>query len=452
MATRVSLIRTGLRTGLSLALLAALVGSGCGARKEAQVPSVPALRFAGVDVEYALERIATEAGWVLCLDEASPKDKTPDLALVRIDADFPAGTLDDTLRRLRDMVGMFGYELLDGVVYVRSNELGKDKTTLDAPMLKGGKFKGELAELIPAIMREHPTAFIHLQQVAGGFAGPPTEMEIPKNASVKDALLLYARSAKAGWLIHRSSEFTRDATGAPAIVGTTIEPRGPRKTTSRVPFVHNRMSSVSALADASIRTTTPIVVYDRSLLQDTRGILNFVINVDPKVPLDQTFKLLGESGFGPTEWHFHWVQEDGVWVLRTSHFLYFLRGRDFLSAQLLAGDFEGTLPEFARYINAHQKSPNGEVLMGGEIAEGMPKGKIRIAPGETVHQALIAFAKASGVSPYVVILDMQNPFSGKMIERPGSWRGAFVQDLSEWRTQPGDEKVLGIPETTSDSR
>src|SRR5262249_46574026 len=278
---------------------ASLAGSGCGAKKEVEAPKVPALRFAGVDVEYALQRIATEAGWVLCLDEASPKDKAPDLALVRIDTDFPAGTLDETMRRLRDLVGMFSYTLENGVLYVRSNELAKDKTTLDAPMLKGGRFKGELAELIPAIMREHPTAFIHLQQISGGFAGPPTEMDIPKNASVKDALLLYARSAKAGWLIHRTAEFTRDATGAPAIVGTTTEPRGPRRTTSRVPIVYNRMSGISALADASIRTNTPFVVYERSLLQDTRGILNFGINTDPKEPLERTFKLLGESGFGP---------------------------------------------------------------------------------------------------------------------------------------------------------
>ena len=82
--------------------------------------------------------------------------------------------------------------------------------------------------------------------------------------------------------------------------------------------------------------------------------------------------------------------------------------------------------------------------MGGEIAEGMPKGKIRIDSGETVHQGLLAFAKASGVSPYVIVLDMQNPFSGKMIERPGAWSGAYLQDLSEWRTQPGDEKATGL--------
>ncbi len=440
MATRVSL----LRTSLVAVLTGALAAAGCGGKKEAQVPTVPALRFAGVDLEYALERAVTEAGWVLALDEAKPKDASPDLALMRVDMDLPAGTLDDALRRLRDAVGGFSYSFEDGVVYVRSNELTKDKTALDHPMLKGGKFHGELAELVKAIMLEHPSSFIHVEQVQGGFAGPPTDLDIPKNASVKDALLLYARAAKAGWLIHRSADFTNDAKGVPAIIGTTIEPRGPRRTTSRIPAVHNRLSSLSALADASARTSTPFLIYDRTVLQDTRGVLNFVVNTDPKFPLEQTFKVLGESGFGPTEWHFHWVDEDGIPVLRTSHFLYFLRGRDFLTAPLLAGEFEGTLPELARFINTHQKSPNGEVMMGGEIADGMPKAKIRIESGETVHQALVAFTKASGVSPYVIVLDMQNPFSGKLIDRPGSWRGAYLQDLSEWRTKPGDERAIGL--------
>ncbi|HTO09492.1 MAG TPA: hypothetical protein VMR86_20750 [Myxococcota bacterium] len=435
----------GLRAGLAVALLCALGAAGCGGKKQAApIPNVPAFRFAGVDLEFALERIVGESGWVLCLDLAVPKDKTPDLSLIRVDMDLPAGTLDETLRRLRDAFGLYSYSLEDGVVYVRSNELTKDKTALDQPFMNGGKFHGELAELIRFIMVEHPTAFINLQQIAGGFAGPPTEFEIPKGASVKDTLVLYSRAAKAGWQIRRSADWTRDAAGKPAIMGTTIEPRPARKTSSRVPLAHNVLSAVSALADAAQRMSLPFVVYDRSVLQDTRGALNFVINKDPQFPVEKTLSALGNSGFGPTEWHFHYVEEDGVWVLRTSHFLYFLRGRDFLSAPLLAGEFEGSLPELARFINTHQKSPNGEVLMGGEIVDGLAKGKIRVEPGETVHQALVAFAKASGVSPYVVVLDMQNPFSGAMLDRPGVWRGAYLQDLQEWHTQPGDERVLGF--------
>jgi hypothetical protein len=57
----------------------------------------------------------------------------------------------------------------------------------------------------------------------------------------------------------------------------------------------------------------------------------------------------------------------------------------------------------------------------------------------------VAFAKASGISPYVVVLDMLNPISNMMVERQGAWKGAFVTDLGDWHTNPGDkERALGI--------
>ncbi len=175
-----------------------------------------------------------------------------------------------------------------------------------------------------------------------------------------------------------------------------------------------------------------------------RGILNLALQRDPKRPLEESLDNLAASGFGPASWHFHWREENGVPVVRSNHFLYFLRGRDLISAPLLGGKFEGSLPELARWINKHQKSPTGEVLMGGEIAEGQPRAKIEIESGETVHQALLAFAKASGTSPYVIVLDMQNPFTGTLMQNPRAWRGAYLQDLSEWHSHPEDERALGI--------
>jgi len=434
-----------LRSALPLLLVSLVLLSGCRGKQEAPAnPQVPAMRFAGVDLEYALDRIATESGWVLGLDEITRKDQSPDLAFVRVDLDLPAGTLDDALRTLREKTGGFDYKLEDGVVYVRSNLLVGTKTPLDVPILKGGHFHGELGELVKYIMIEHPSSFITVEHVQGGFAGPPVDLEIAPNSSVKDALLLYARTAKAGWKIKRAGQMTHDASGSTTIVGTSIQPRGPRKTTSRLPLIYNRLSGVSALADATDRLKTPFVVYDRTVLQDVRGILNFALQSDPKLPLKESLDNLAASGFGPASWHFHWREDDGVPVVRTSHYLYFLRGRDLISAPLLAGEFEGSLPELARWINKHQKSPNGEVLMGGEIADGMPTGKIKIESGETVHQALVAFAKASGTSPYVIILDMQNPLTGALIEDPRAWRGAYLQDLSEWHTHPEDARALGI--------
>jgi len=439
-ATRLS----HLRSALALALVALAV-AGCGSEKARPGDAhVPTLRFAGVDLEFALDRIATEAGWVIALDEISPKDQSPDLSLVRVDMDIPAGSLDSAVRLLRDKVGGFDYKLDDGVLYVRSNALVDDKTALDMPLLEGGKFHGELVELVKYIMQRHPSSFITVTHIHGAPAGPPVDVEIPPKASVRDALVIYARTAKFGWVIRRSGQLTRDVTGAVAIMGTTVTPRGPRKTISRVPPIHNKLSATAALADATIRLQTPVVVYDRSILQDSRGMLNLSLLSDPKWPLKETLDGLGESGFGPHAWHFRWREESGVPVVRSHHFLYFLRGRDLFAQQLLGGEFEGSLPELARWINTHQKSPNGEVLMGGEIVDGLPRGKVTVSSGDTVHQAIVAFAKASGVSPYVLVFDMQNPITGVIIENPRAWRGAFLVDLTEWRTMPGDERAMGV--------
>jgi hypothetical protein len=128
----------------------------------------------------------------------------------------------------------------------------------------------------------------------------------------------------------------------------------------------------------------------------------------------------------------------------TNHFLYYLRGRDILSKTLLPGEFEGSLPELARWINSHVKDPNGEVLMGGEIVDGQPKGQVKAEAGTTVAQAIEEFARTSRTSPYVIILDLQNPFTGTFVEHPRAWRGAYLQDLSEWRSQPGDLRYDGV--------
>jgi len=440
-STRVS----GHRGALALLLALALLGAACrGKETAAGVPMVPTLRFAGVSLDYALERIATEAGWLVGIDEIQALDQSPDLELVRVDVDLPAAPLDETMRRLRAAVGGFDYSLENGVLYVRSNLLVTTKTAIDEPMMDAGTFEGDLKDLGKYIMSKHPSSFITVSYVVGGFRPAPAKFDFPGKSSVRDLLLSYARNAKSGWMIHRAGQFTRDVSGQASIVGTTIEPVGPRKSISRVPAIYNQLSESAALADASLRLKTPFLVYDRSVMWDTRGLLNLALKRDPRFPLKATLDDLAQSGFGPAAWHFHWREEAGVPVVRTAQFLFFLRGRDLFGAELLSGDFEGSLPEFARWINTHQRHPTGEVLMGGEIADGQPRGKFHVDAGQTVHQALLAFAKASGVSPYVVVLDMENPFTHQMIQHPRAWRGAYLQDLTEWQSKPEDEEALGL--------
>ena len=442
MSTRPS----GQRTALALLLLLAVLGPACGRGKkpESGAPMVPALRFAGVGLDYALERIATEAGWPVGIDEILAADQSPDLGLARVDVDLPAAPLDETMRRLRAAVGGFDFSLENGVLYVRSNLLVKTKTALDEPMMDADSFEGDLHDLGKYVTQKHPSSFITVAYVVGGYQPPKAKFDIAAKSSVLDVLLAYARTSSSSWTIHRAGQFTRDANGQASIVGTTIEPTPPRKSISRVPQIYNQLSGSAALADASERLKLPFLVYDRSVLFDTRGIMNLVLQRDVGAPLADTLNNLSQSGFGPSNWHFHWREEDGVPVIRTNHFLYYLRGRDIFSAELLPGDFEGSLPELARWVNTHQRHPNGEVLMGGEITDGMAKGKVHAEPGQTVHDALLQFAKSSGVSPYVVVLDMQSPFSNQMVENARAWRGAFLQDLSEWVSKPEDEMALGM--------
>jgi hypothetical protein len=433
---------------LSAALLLAVLQVGCGGHKKDSAggpgPTIPALRFAGVDLEYALERIATEAGVAIALDEIMPPDQSPDLSLIRVDLDLPAGPLDGAMRVLREKVGGFDYRIYPEVLYVRSNMLVDQKTSIDLPLLDSGHFEGDLAGLAKMIMQQHPSSYINVQYVQGQPTGGVVKLDIPDKASVKDVLIQYAAAAKYGWTMRRAGHLTHDAQGKPAIFGTSIEPRGPRPGISRLPVIYNRLSGAAALANASKRLDVPFVVYDRSVLQDVRGIMNLALQNDPILPLDETLNNLSQSGFGPGSWHFHWKDVDGVPVLMTNHFLYYLRGRDILGRTLLPGEFEGSLPELARWINAHVKDANGEVLMGGEIVDGQPKGKVKAEAGTTVAQAIEQFARSSRTSPYVIILDLLNPFTGTFVDHPRAWRGAYLQDLAEWRSQPGDLRYDGV--------
>ena len=93
--------RSVIRRGAVLCTLAglALVGSatlgGCGGSPESEGPLaeaalLPGPRFAGVDLVYALRRVAARSGMLLALDEINMGPGTPDLDRFRIDLDLEA--------------------------------------------------------------------------------------------------------------------------------------------------------------------------------------------------------------------------------------------------------------------------------------------------------------------------------------------------------------------------
>ncbi len=434
MSTHLSKLVRVLRAAAFIALASACGGDR--APSEGSGPQVKALRFAGVDLEYALERVAAEAGMPLVLDQITPEDMTPDLALYRVDIDLPAGPVDSVLARLRENAGGFDFELIDGVIYARSRLSMAKKTPLDMPALQAQKFSGDLERVVQVIMSQVPNSYVTVNRVMGQPKSPTVEFDLPADSTVKDFLVRYARGSKLNVTVRRAGHVVKDQSYGTAIVGTTVEPRFPRHSTLRLPQVYSQESTISAVADASARLSAPVLVLDRSVVMNTRGFLNLSAQRDPKLELVATLDDLGASGWGEDRWHFKWKTVDDLPVIQSARFLFFLRGRDLLRAELLAGEFEGSLPELARWINTHQKSPTGEVLMGGEIVEGLPTAKLSIEPGATVLDVLVDFAKASGVSPNVAVLDMANPVTGKLGTHPNAWRGAYLQDLAEWKT-PG---------------
>jgi hypothetical protein len=418
------------------AALFALVSACAGERDamEGGGPQVKALRFAGVDLEYALERVAAEAGLPLVLDQITPEDMTPDLPLYRVDIDLPAGPVEAVLAKLKESAGGFDYEVTDGVIYARSKLSLARKTPLDVPSLKGQTFTGNLDGVVNVIMSQIPSSYMTVQRVMGAPESPSVTFELPQDSAVKGLLTGYAKASKLNLVVRRAGHIVKDQQYGVAVVGTSVEARFPRKSTERLPQVYSKESTIAAVADAAERLKQPMLVLDRSVVMNTRGFLNLSAQRDPRLELVATLDDLGASGWGPERWHFKWKDVEGVPVIESARFLFFLRGRDLFRSELLAGEFEGSLPELARWINTHQKNPNGEVLMGGEIVEGLPTAKLKIEPGTTVFDALIEFAKASGVSANVSVLDMANPVTGKMGVHPNAWRGAYLQDLGEWKS------------------
>jgi hypothetical protein len=442
---------TPARSLLAIPLLAAvlLVGvTGCGSKEDSGAPGMPkirAMRFAGSDLEYALERIAAEAGMPLALDQIRAGDNTPDLGFYRVDVDLPAGPVDEVLRKLKESAGGIDFEIVDGVIYVRSNQLVTSKTPVDLPLLPKKSFKGTINTLVDYVQKSIPKSYLTVERVVGNPEPPEAEFEIADKASVKDVLLQYARATKLGWTMMRAGNVVVDPQHGLAVVATGIQMRYPRTSTSRRPQIFNLMSTTGALARASQRLGVAMLVLDRSVLMNTRGFLNFSSQMEQPLPLDECLADLAQSGFGPESWHFKWKMDDGVPVIESRDFLALLAGRDLLREELLAGEFEGSLPEFTRWLNTHRKSSTHEVLMGGEIVPGQKRGKLTIAPGTTLQQALVAFARASGVSIHFVLLGSTNPLSGKLVTHPAAWQGAFVQDLAEWiPTEEELQRASGI--------
>jgi hypothetical protein len=321
----------------------------------------------------------------------------------------------------------------------------KSVTAIDQPVLPKHSFKGDINTLLEFITKAIPKSYIKVERDGRAPPPPVVEFEIADKSTVRDVLLQYSRAAKVGWTMLRAGHMVNDPRLGPAVVASTVELRWPLTSTSRRPRVYNQASTIGAIAMTSERLGVPVLVLDRSVIMTTRGFLNLSVQFPLEVPLEACLNDLSQSGFGPENWHFKWKMDGDVPVIESRDYLSKLAGRDLLREELLAGEFEGSLPQFARWLNEHRKNPTHEVFMGGEVVEGQKRAKLTIAPGTTVQQALVDFARASRVSVYVALLGTVNPLSGKTLTHPNAWQGAFLQDLSEWTPTPEElKRATGI--------
>ena len=100
----------------------------------------------------------------------------------------------------------------------------------------------------------------------------------------------------------------------------------------------------------------------------------------------------------------------------------------FLDHTLPAGHFQGTLPELARHINASLAGADSGLLSAGEMLAEDPAVALEMAPGTTVLDALVAFARASGRGWNLTLRNLELPGAAENAR----WSGAYLTPLSEW--------------------
>jgi hypothetical protein len=420
----------------SVLWLVIVTGAGIGlGRHDAQVKWLPELRFAGVDLVYALRRVVGEDGRILVVDEVKPPGVFGDLKFRRVDLDLRSGPLEKVLRRLRGAIGGFDYEVGPKLVYVRANLPTDVTTNLDLPRFPEGRLGGTFDELVRAIMRVTPKMFLRTRPLRAPESHKKYAIEVPAGSSVIDVLRNFAEESGVGWHLSRAGYEVGEMDGGTLFRASSVrlwrrisEPRP-------LPADRSAASTSMALAKMSARTGVPICVFDRASLGENQGILDHAPFLDPNLPIAESLDVLANKSRID---YYTWEWEDDVAVVRSYLFKRVPRQYSFVLRTLRGGGFSGTLGEFARFINSNLEEPVPEIIMGGEILPGDPVTTLEIAPGTTIEEALIQFAQQSGSGWYYVSLDRLEPPSLKFPEElpEHSFVGGFLHPIERWAVAP----------------
>ncbi len=415
--------RRPIRAGALLAVCTLLLSCG------GSGPQLGALHLGGVDLIYAVRRLAGEAGVPVVVDEIFPKDALGDLDYRRVELDFEGGALGDAMEQLRESSSGWSYELEDKLLYVRSDQVAGVLPALDEAKMGAGSLESDLPGVIQWFMHRGVPAYL-VPQKQEGLEVPKVKFEVPAESSSIDVLRRYAAESGVGLRIRRAGHLHRLDEERIAIVGSTVAPWSALKEPRYLPPLRGPQTSVRALAQMELRTQTPICVMDQSVLGDPRGSLDQDGVIDPNQPLEQSLNTLGNDPTGrPSK--FMW-RRDGTLVTVVSRAFAGFAQRDLLAHEKLqAGKVRGTLVDLAEWINGHRLEPSERVLMMGENLPRLPVAELEIAEGTTVLGALLEFARASGAGWYYTVYDADSRVF-QLLPPPHSWKGAHLLALAEW--------------------
>jgi hypothetical protein len=419
--------RRSLGAGALFAVCALLLS--CGGSGQTLGP----LHLGGVDLIYAVRRLAGEAGVPVIVDELFPKDAFGDLDFRRVELDFEGGTLEAALAQLRESSTGWSYELEDRVLYVRSDQVADILPQLDEPKVGGGSLEADLPGVIQWFMHQGVPAYL-VPQAQRAVEVPKVKLEVPPASSAIRVLRLWVAASGVGLHVRRAGYLEQIDEERIGIVGSTITPWSALTEPRYLPPRRGEDTSVRVLAQIELRTKTPICVMDQSLLGDPRGSLDRDGVIDPNQPLEESLNTLGNDATGrPSK--FRW-RRDGTLVTVMSRSFASFAQRDLLAHEKLrAGKFRGTLVDLAEWINANRIEPSRRVLMMGENPGTLPVAEIEIAEGSTVLAALLDFARASGAGWYYSVFDDDSRVFD-MVPAPFSWKGAHLLALAEWAPEP----------------
>ena len=323
----------------SVLWLVIAIGAGIGlGRHDAQVEWIPELRFAGVDVVYALRRVVGEDGRILVVDEVKPRGAFGDLQFRRVDVDLRSAPLEEMLRQLRAAGGGFDYEIGPKLVYVRANLATDVKTDLDVPGFPEGRFEGTFEELVQAIMAATPKMFLRTRPLLAPPAYKKYAIDVPAGSSVIDVLLRFAEESGIGWYMSRAGYEVGEKDGGTLVHASSVRLWMPLSEPRPLPARRSEYSTSMALAKMSLRTGTPVCVFDRSLLGFNRGSLDHEPFIDPDLPIAKSLDVLANK-LGNEFYSWEW--EDDVAVVKSRIFKRVPRKYSFVLRALRGGDSRG---------------------------------------------------------------------------------------------------------------